>query len=232
MFQVRPTDGGPVYTETKLYFDSLSQAPIVEPWNAASALVFVLLVIYWGVRLRGRYSKYPFLSCCLPILLLGGIGGTLYHATRSERVFFLMDVLPILGLCLATSIYLWYRCLPKWWNLFLVVPPFFVLQQVGFQLARRELLPWQSAVNLSYAIMAVMILIPTVMVLIRTRFRNGVIIALALALFGIALFFRGADIRQPPLLPIGTHWLWHVFGAAACAAIAEYLYRLERDATS
>jgi len=71
-------DGGPTYTETHL------DRFIVEPWNAASCLSFILIVAYWVVRLRGQYRQYLFLTACLPVLLMGGIGGTLYHALRTH----------------------------------------------------------------------------------------------------------------------------------------------------
>jgi hypothetical protein len=48
-------------------------------------------------------------------------------------------------------------------------------------------------------------------------------------LFGAALFFRYADAWRPPMLPMGTHWVWHACGAAACAAVAAFLYRVEGD---
>jgi hypothetical protein len=221
----RHHDGGPIYTETQLYLQAAPDRPLIaEPWNGASAFAFVLIVLYWGIRLRGRYARYPFLSCCLPLLLVGGIGGTLYHALRVAYVFFLMDVWPIQILTLVTSVYLWVRLLPRWWYTVVVLVLFFLAQGVGFLV-----LPVHDAITLSYAVMGVMILAPTALVLAKTRFRHGGLVVLGLALFGLALFFRYADAWRPPLLPMGTHWLWHVFGAAACAVVAEFLYLLEGD---
>ena len=93
----RLADGGPWYAETRL------DRTIAEPWNAVTAAWFLLLVVVWLVRLRGRFRRFPFLTCCLPILAAGGIGGTLYHAFRISSAFFWMDVLPIYLLGLATS---------------------------------------------------------------------------------------------------------------------------------
>src|SRR4051812_42771398 len=56
-----PGDGGPIYAETDL------SRVIAEPWNAASASVFVLVALVWMVRLRGRYREHPFLTACLPL---------------------------------------------------------------------------------------------------------------------------------------------------------------------
>src|SRR5262245_28804955 len=76
------TDGGPVYVETERNLDRVGTGAVVEPWNAASALLFLVVVVVWLVRLRGRYRKHPFLTCCLPLLAAGGVGGVVYHAFR------------------------------------------------------------------------------------------------------------------------------------------------------
>jgi hypothetical protein len=104
-------DGGPLYTETD------PSRLLVEPLNAVTALAFLVLVVAWAVRLRGRYSRYPFLACCLPILAVGGIGGTVYHAFRASRLFLVMDFVPIYLLGLAATVYLWARIRPRWWHL-------------------------------------------------------------------------------------------------------------------
>ena len=220
---VRMPDGGPVYTETIGNLDRL----LVEPWNAASAALFVVLVLVWVVRLRGKFREYPFLSCCLPLLLAGGIGGTLYHAFRASRVWFLMDVIPILALGVAASVYLWVRLRPRWWVVIALLGAYVAVNRVAFFSALRAGLPVHWAINLHYASLAAFIVLPTFLVLVRTRFRDAGWVYTALVLFAIAWFCRIADTLRPPLLPMGTHWLWHTFGAFAVAALAEYFYRIE-----
>jgi hemolysin III len=214
----RLADGGPVYYETN--FDRL----VAEPWNAASAAVFLGLVAMWAIRLRGQHGRFAFLSGCLPVLALGGVGGTLYHAFRNSNLFFLMDVWPIIVLCFAACVYLWVHCLPRWQHVFLIVPPFMVMQPLLFRL-----LPNPDAINVSYAMLGGMIAAPTAIVLWQNRFRHAVWVAAGLGCFAAALFFRAADSWRPPLLPMGTHWLWHLGGALACGAVTEFLYRLRRD---
>jgi hypothetical protein len=88
-------------------------------------------------------------------------------------------------------------------------------------------------INVSYAFLASLILLPAILVLIRMRFRFGGWVVAGVVSFAAALFFRFADdIRDGagPLLPMGTHWLWHLFGAAATAFVLEYFYRLEGQA--
>lgn len=215
----RLRDGGPRYTETDL------SRLVVEPWNAASALAFLGLVVAWAVRLRGEYRRYPFLSYCLPLLAVGGIGGTIYHAFRASPVFLVMDYGPIYVLAAATTIYLWVQVAPRWWHVLAVV-----LLCVALQLLASSL-PRHYAISVSYASLAVLILAPAAVLLAKTRFRHGGWVALALACFAAALFFRVADAWHL-LAPVGTHWLWHLFGAATTAALMEYLYRLRREKLS
>ena len=66
------------------------------------------------------------------------------------------------------------------------------------------------------------------LVLIRTRARHAGWVAAAFVSFGIAWFCRIADTWRPPLLPMGTHWLWHTFGALTTFTLAEYVFLIER----
>jgi hypothetical protein len=216
----RLSDGGPRYTETPAG-DPPYGSTLAEPFNAITASFFILIVLIWIVRLRGRYLQYPFLLLCLPILLTGGIGGTIYHATRSSRLWFLMDVVPIQLLGLVISLYLWVRLGPRIIYLIGVIALLALLTALG-----QWKLPLQWAINLSYASLAIVIVAPIVAVGFRTRFHHFGWIVSGLSFFVIAWISRIVDTIRPPVLPMGTHWLWHSFGAATTYCIAEYLYRV------
>jgi hypothetical protein len=222
--QPRALDRGPLYTETPV--EIREQQPfngaIAEPWNAATAFLFVIIVLAWLVRLRGRLRQYPFLMVTLPILLVGGIGGTLYHGLRSWVGYFLMDVIPIQLLGLGVSVYWWIRLGPKLRHFFAMLGVLGLLMLLG-----QMTLPQVWAINVSYAGLALIVLVPLMLVLVRTGFRHAGWVATALVSFAIAWFCRLADAWDPPLLPMGTHWLWHTFGAATTAALSEYVYRIE-----
>jgi hemolysin III len=212
---LEPHDGGPIYTETDM------RRLVAEPWNAGTALAFLALAVFWLVRLRGRYREHAFLLGCLPLLLVGGAGGTLYHAFRRSYLCYLLDVVPIGLLAVAVSLSLWVRFSRRWWYLILVLPPYLAVAA----LPRAE--SSHAAINAAYVLLAVLILLPTLLVLRISRFRGAGWVGLALGLFGVALFFRWLDTAHPPaLLPMGTHWLWHLFGAATTGCLAEWLYRL------
>ena len=215
----RLADGGPRYVETN--FDRI----IVEPCNAVTAFVFVALAAYFLVRMWGRFREHPFLCLCLPVLIAGGIGGTVYHALRAHKVFFLLDVIPI-GLLIAMgSVYLWIRLKPRIWHLMIVAaivttfPALFTFHVES-----------HIAIVAHYMALAALILMPIGIVLVRTNFRHAQLIYLALVCFGFAILFRFLDPVSAPVLSVGTHWLWHLGGAAATGLLAEYFYRIETEA--
>lgn len=222
-------DRGPRYTETPPDPYAPNAPFIVEPWNAVTAALFVVIAVAWIVRLRGRYKEYPFLMSCLPILLVGGIGGTLYHGLRTERLYFYLDVIPIQLLALAGAVYLAVRLWRRrgWLYLGGAVVVYLGTASLLFTLV----LPRSRAlaINLNYAALAIMVLLPMAVTLVYTRFRHGKWVAAGLLAFVIAWFFRLVDEKAGPYLSMGTHWLWHTFGAASTALIIEFYYRVEGD---
>lgn len=223
----RPSpDGGPVYVESD--FKRL----LPEPWNAASSLLFPAIVAYWLVRLRGRYRRYTFLTACLPILAIGSLGGMVYHTFRAHRVWLVMDWLPIVLLLLAVSIWMWRRLLRRGWWVWVIVPPILAAPQIAF----RSGIPVHLAILVAYGSMGALTLPPAVVMLWRTRGTAWGWTAAALVLFAGALASRQVDAAAVAdsgvraaltrWLPMGSHWLWHVFGAAATFCLSMYVYRL------
>jgi hypothetical protein len=224
-----PRDHGPVYTETlhnlPAYFADGWR--VVEPCNAITASVFVFIVVYWLIRLRGQYRNHPFVMCGLPILLIGGIGGTLYHAFRQWPIFLFMDFGPIALLSLMAAIYLWLRLRPQWYLVVLAIFGIVVLNLSLFALD----LAGQVRILVGYLFLAVLVVTPLVLVLIRTRGRHSQWIKLGVVCFGLAILCRYLD---PVLstLPTGTHFLWHLGGAATTYCLIEYFYRIETEPLS
>lgn len=210
-----PSDGGPIYQETD------TSQWIVEPWNAFSSLFILLPAVYWAAKLKGRYHRYPFISLCIPLLFLGGLGSTLYHAFRSSHLLLLLDVTPTAILTFLLAVYFWLKVLPRWW---------WVIPVAGLGLLLRVWLwkefPGQAGVNASYAISGSFIFIPTLLLLYQTRLAASQYIFVSIFFFSLSLFFRYTDTMQDPLLPMGTHFLWHIFSGLGAFFLAEYLYKL------
>ena len=232
-WQNRLPDGGPRYAETPANPYAPDAAAVAEPWNSVTAALFIGIVLWWAWKLWGRFAKYPFVTCCLPILLAGGIGSTLYHATRTQMAYFLLDVIPISLIGIGGSVYLTIR-LGKSVGLkkvlvvsvgLLVV--YLVLNGVLFRFIQSD--NRNLRVNLSYASLAALIVIPMVVVLIHTRFRHAVYVGAGMGCFAIAWFCRLIDSTGMSDLPMGTHWLWHTFGALTTHVVAAYFYRIEGE---
>lgn len=227
----RMPDRGPRYTETPRDPSAPNAPLIAEPWNAITASLYILIVLVWVWRLRGRYRDYLFLCCCMPILLAGGIGGTLYHATRASRVFLVLDVAPIMILGFTGSMYMAIRYWGRrgWWFLPAVCLFYAGVQSLFFVALKPTNI--QFGINLSYASLAVVVLIPIALVLVRTRLRHGGWVVASVISFVIAWFFRLVDQEIAPALPMGSHWLWHTFGAITTVLIIEYFYLVEGERT-
>ena len=211
-------DGGAYYAETDFaHF-------IVEPWNAVSSLAFLLPVIYWGWKLRGRYRQYPFMSTAMPLLALGGLGSTFFHAFRASPLLLLMDVLPILLLTLAVAVYFWWKVLPHW-SYVVVVIGFYL--GLWLWLTMYGPLTGHALINANYFLRGTMIFLPGLLLQLYSRYLGLRDILLATGLFIVALLFRRADVALP-WMPMGTHWLWHLACALGAHFLARYLYQINR----
>lgn len=209
-----PRDGGMLYAETNL------QHIFPEPLNMLTSVLFLLLAIWWSFHIRKEFREHGFLTYALFLLYIGGIGGTIYHGFRQWHFFIMMDWLPIMLLCLSAGI--WFIAkLTRWHYAALLVCLY-----IGFQFfARQKLLQSgeiQLFININYAVLASFVLFPVLFFLIRTKFENGKWVGFALLAFGTALFFRVADRWE--LLSIGTHFLWHTFGAIAAFCMLQFVY--------
>lgn len=211
---VKPPDGGMFYAETNL------GRFIVEPFNAASAFIFLLLAFYWIIRLRNSYNTHRFLTLCSAVLFVGATGGTLYHAFRSSRIYLFMDWVPILLLCLMAGFYFLLRSTSKWWHALLLFAAFFGAQVLLWQLVNAH--NRKMAININYFLMSLLVLVPLSLFLVRQQFRHVYYVLGSVLAFALALFFRIYDTDG--WLPMGTHFLWHVFGAAACQLMFLFIY--------
>ena len=225
----RMVDKGPRYTETPRDPFAVDAPAIAEPFNTVTAFFFVVLVLAWIWKLRGRYSQFPFLVSTLPILFVGAVGGTLYHATRTRQLYFYLDVIPISLIGLGAGVYLavllgrkhgWLRVLISAFGL---IAMYIFVNLVLFRSIRTD--NPALVVNLSYASLAAVILLPMVLLWVSMKFRFAGYALAGLASFAIAWVCRLVDPYSP--LPMGTHWLWHTFGVIATAFLYEYFFRVE-----
>ena len=210
-------DHGPIYRETT----DLSQL-IVEPWNAFSSLTFLIPAFIFLWQLRGQYKEQAFIVYfCIPLLVFGGLGSTLFHAFRSSGWLLLMDVLPIVLLVLGISIVMWLKVLPKKWLLIPILVAFF-----GLSYLATAGLEGQDRISAGYVVRGTMLLLPCLLFLLRSRFRHSVLFFSACFALILALLFRFTDEKvHIDFMPWGTHWLWHVSTAVGGYFLGLYLIR-------
>ena len=213
---IKPADGGLIYAETNLhhYFP--------EPLNTLTSCLFIILALYWIVKLKLYSSRHAFLSVCSWLLLIGSIGGTLYHGLRKYPFFIPMDWVPILLICLFASTWFWAKLLDSSFYSFCISGLFFLVQYPVNRLYEGKYS--HLIMNLNYALMALAVLVPLILYLWKNSFKHYKWVLKAFISFVAALFFRIADGWD--LLTVGTHFLWHVFGAVATFCMFLFIYKM------
>jgi hemolysin III len=217
---LRLRDGGPAYAED-LPLSTFDTRSIIEPWNTATAALYIVLALWWWRRLRGRPEFSPFLRLALPILAVGGIGGTLYHATRALHLWLVLDVVPIIVLILCASIVLWRRLLGWWWWVAFAGAIALLVLLRGIS-ASITALPANLTIMAGYVTCAAMLLIPLLARLGRTHWRGAGWVALALLCFAVAITCRTLDPYAGTWMGCGLHTVWHVGGLVAAHALICY----------
>ncbi len=213
-------DGGTFYRETQ------PGRVLVEPWNAFSSLTFWIPVFYWLSKLKGEYQSQKFVLWCMPFLFIGGLGSTLFHAFRVSSYLLVMDWLPIVILTVMVAAYLWGKVLGKWWLGVLIVVSLAIPR---FLLARYVREYGQAVVNANYFITGLMMFLPGMLYMWKTRWLGLADVLFSIIWFSLALWCRYADtVVTVSFLPMGTHWLWHVCCAVGAFYIARYLVRIRR----
>ncbi len=213
----RMHDHGPVYHETDL------SNFVAEPWNALSSLIIALPAVYFLIKYRGQYKIHAFIIYfCAPLLIMNGLGSTLFHAFRAHVFFLIMDVLPVVILTLGISIFFLFKLLKKWYYV-----TGLVIILVGLRMLIFNIASGSDAINLSYLYTGMLIFIPGLLFVIKTKYSCIKSLLLSTLFFAVALFFRFYDQFPDQLMPMGTHWLWHIFTGIGAFFLGRYLINLK-----
>lgn len=212
---LRPLDRGPLYAETLM-----SRFP-VEPWATATNLVFLLIIFYFARLTKGQFKKHPLTVFSLPVLFIGWLGGTLFHAFRDNNLWLLMDILPIAFLAICGGIYLWAGAIQSLLlGTLAMIATMMAVRSFGFLVD----MPRQAVITLGYAGFAVSILLGAFLHSRRNGHSKVIFLIGSLVFISIALGFRLSDsMWSIDILPMGTHWLWHTFGGCAVWCIMRYI---------
>ncbi len=213
-----PSDGGPIYKET-LTTDVFMLA---EPWNAISSIAIILPAIYWGLKLlKFPFKDFLFMWYCIPLLILGGTGSTLFHGFRNSNWLLYLDVLPTAILTVSLGVLFWIRILKNWVITLGIFVVSFALRFLAY-----DLLPGHTATNIAYFITGTLIFLPILIYLRKIKWLGHKWIILSVVFLIISLVFREIDKRNFFDLPMGTHFLWHLFSGFGAYFLARFLFKL------
>jgi hemolysin III len=217
---MRAADMGPIYRET-----DFSHFP-VDAWSTWSNIAFLLIFGFWMYRIAPSMRRHRFLALCLPLLLAGYVGGTMYHATRSHVGWMLLDTLSIMALCLCAAVHFWRRVRVGWAALTGAVAGPIVFMGLLRLLVKPLAVPREVEMGLGYLAVAIPIMMPITVRAGRRPLTDRLLVLGAIASFMTALLMRYIDFHlTTPLLPMGTHWLWHLFGAVATHLLIWFTFR-------
>ena len=189
-----------------LYCERLGPGLSAEPINALTNVAFFIAA--WAAWTLGKSRQRRPLSMTLLTGLVAviGVGSVLFHtlATPWARV---LDVAPILLFQLG-FLWLYLRVIIT------ATAAVSALAVIGLLLA--ALLGRQVPALLNGSVTylpAFLLLIGLGVYHQATHRREPSALLLASGVFGVSLFFRAVDQAACPLVPFGTHFLWHLLNA-------------------
>lgn len=212
------------------YAEYSPESWVVQPWNTLSSLSFFIPVLYWLFQLRGAYRTYPILTAILPLIALNGLGSTLFHGNNGGTLFLLLDVLPPFIMMLTLSLYFWKRVTTHWSKAISIILLFIVLNLLN-RWYLWSIHEYALSINLFYVVNGIMVLTPLLFVLYKNHWIGWKYLIYTVVLIATALLFRYID--QPgqigsELFSQGTHFLWHLFSAAAVFPLGQFLIVLRK----
>lgn len=220
------SDGGP------LYHEFIAEAFIKEPWNAFSSLVFFIPVAFWVWKLKGRYKENLIIVALLPMLFLNGVGSTLFHALRTDRIWLFLDFMPAMLMSITLSSYLWTRIVRKWYFGIAIVLGFYFMAFTAIGVLMQFANLQHTAPNLGYLFTGLCYVIPIIIILYKTNGYRWKWVVMSFVFLLLALVCRASDFPTsnpfPNILPQGTHFLWHIFSSFAVFTMGYYVYFINK----
>ncbi|MCT8339464.1 ceramidase [Flavobacteriaceae bacterium TK19130] len=210
LLQQFPSDSGPIYKET------VEGRIPVEPFNTFSNFLFLAVFLYFAFKVYRNYKTHRFLAYTLPVLFICFVGGTIYHATRSAEIWLLLDWVPIVLLTFSVSVYFIFKSVNTTAKGLL-----FTLGILVFVFGVRQI-PG-TTISIGYLATAVALLLPLIIYSYQNQWKFAQNILWAVVAFALALSCRTLD-NEFDILHMGTHWLWHSFGAISVFFLMRYLF--------
>ena len=186
------------------YCERVGMGVFAEPLNAVSNVSFLLAALAAWVLAKRTGALSVGVRVLIAIGASVGIGSILWH-TYPTMLTLILDIVPIL-IFIIWYIWLYAR------NVIGMRPLFAVASAAAFLLATFLALPFAGVLHGAFVYTPGLI-VTLVLGVLHARERRRAARFTLLAAAGVylaALFFRTIDNEVCPVLPIGTHFLWHL----------------------
>ena len=186
------------------YCERVGMGVFAEPLNAVSNVSFLLAALAAWVLATRTGALSAGVRVLIAIGASVGIGSILWH-TYPTMLTLILDSVPIL-IFIIWYIWLYAR------NVIGMRPLFAVASAAAFLLATFLALPFAGVLHGAFVYTPGLI-VTLVLGVFHARARRRAARFTLLAAAGVylaALFFRTIDNEVCPVLPIGTHFLWHL----------------------
>jgi len=192
------------------YCERTSEAWTAEPINAISNVAFLVAgFAAWRLaRKRHAMTDAPLIGALILIVPVIGVGSFIFHVVATRWTEWI-DVIPILAFML---LYLWWA-MSRLMGLSNLVKMAALLGFFAATFAIEESLP--ASILAGGAMYLPSLLAFVVVGLASSNWSPGArkVFLLATTTFMVSWVMRTSDEPLCPLLPIGTHFLWHIFNA-------------------
>ena len=186
-----------------VYCERVGPGLLAEPLNAVSNISFLLAAWAAWVLAKRTGALSAGVRALIALAASVGIGSFLWH-TYPTSLTLILDVVPIL-IFIIWYIWLYARNVIGMRSIFAVgcVAAFLLATFVAIQ---------YSEILHGALVYVPSLMVPLVFGVFHTRERRVARFTLlaAAGVFVAALFFRTIDNEVCPVLPIGTHFLWHI----------------------
>ena len=221
---------GPVYCET-----GHGWLFMAEPVNTLTNFVIIWAAIAALIHVRRETGRHPADLMSLVFLLFAtGIGSFFWHALRTPT-WLVLDWLPGV-LFLLTFIFLWLRALYGTLAgfgamLLVMAAQFSAISALRAQAARMTAALPSPLVIAPFFVVLLVIGMGFVLLTRRVRGYPAALSAgILLGMAALAALFRSIDLMACQTIPVGTHFLWHIFLSAAAYRCIAFLTRMKVEA--
>lgn len=206
-----------------IYCERLGPGLWAEPLNLVTNLAFLLAgiaAVFVLRRTSAEVQRDPAVVALVVLLFLVGLGSGLFHSFATTWAV-LADVVPV-----AVFILLYmYLALRRFVGLPLWICALAVAAVLGLVVALPLLFGFSPR---TYGVALLTMLGVGGFLHFGRRHPAGMRILGAAGIFALSLGFRTADLPLCALLPIGTHFLWHLLNAAVLFSLTRTMVRYGR----